>query len=93
MSGNPHRNTYRAEMLRRRVYREESYCWICGHYIDPRAEPRTPRSRSVDHIVPLSKGGDPYSRANARLACYGCNAARGDGDRHIERTRGASRDW
>jgi 5-methylcytosine-specific restriction endonuclease McrA len=32
----------------------------------------------VDHIIPLSKGGDD-TRANVQLACWGCNSAKSDG--------------
>jgi 5-methylcytosine-specific restriction endonuclease McrA len=53
-------------------------CWLCGHGIDLQAEPRTKWSFSVDHVTPLSRGGDPLDRANARTAHYGCNSSRKD---------------
>jgi 5-methylcytosine-specific restriction endonuclease McrA len=39
----------------------------CGHIAE-----------EVDHIVPLSQGGDPYKRSNLRGLCSAC---------HIERHR------
>lgn len=34
-----------------------------------------------DHVIPMSKGGDPLSLSNCRAACAHCNASRGDGSR------------
>jgi hypothetical protein len=39
--------------------------------------PRHPRSPSVDHIIPLSLGGDPFAPSNLRPVCYGCNSKGG----------------
>ena len=55
--------------------------WICGICHDPIDQALTyphPDSRSVDHIVPLSRGGDD-TQWNKRAAHLGCNQARGDG--------------
>jgi 5-methylcytosine-specific restriction endonuclease McrA len=53
--------------------------WVCGICHDP-VDPalRWPHlfSASLDHIVPLSKGG-PHSRANAQLAHLTCNIRKG----------------
>lgn|GEM_PF-282398 len=66
-------------------------CAICGRPIDyslgmvtdPRTGRRRPHPASfvVDEIVPVSKGGDPFSVANTRPAHWACNARRGDGTR------------
>ncbi|SEF34379.1 hypothetical protein SAMN05421837_107350 [Amycolatopsis pretoriensis] len=61
-----------------RVYAEETHCWICGDYVDPRLHPRHPRARSADHLIQLSHGGHPTRRAGLRLAHLGCNSARGN---------------
>lgn len=47
---------------------------------------------TVDHITPISKGGDPYNRANLRPACSFCNRRRGS-DTAIEPRPTRSRDW
>jgi 5-methylcytosine-specific restriction endonuclease McrA len=72
--------------LARIVRREEDICWLCGHPIDltlPYRDPLTGRvnalSWSLDHVVPVARGGPTVDRANARAAHYGCNSARGDG--------------
>jgi hypothetical protein len=44
------------------------------HYLDDRAP-------EVDEIIPVSLGGDPLSRANARLLHRWCNQQRGNGTR------------
>ncbi|MFG2070976.1 HNH endonuclease [Micromonospora tulbaghiae] len=50
-------------------------CWLChqriGHW-----PPRHPRSYSVDHVIPRSKGGSVYDITNCRPAHYGCNSSR-----------------
>jgi 5-methylcytosine-specific restriction endonuclease McrA len=53
-------------------------CWICGHGIDLSLPARHPRSWSLDHVVPLDRGGDALDPANARPAHYGCNSGRGN---------------
>ena len=90
-----HRTTWSAQKLSERVYAEETHCWLCGFEVDQTLPRGHPRSRSVDHIVPLSKGGNPYERSNARLACLGCNSSRGNGDREpfLGVTQGATRKW
>lgn len=42
-------------------------CHICGK----------PGADTVDHIVPLSEGGNPLDPANLRPACVSCNSRRG----------------
>ncbi|GIH91955.1 HNH endonuclease [Planobispora siamensis] len=53
-------------------------CWICGHGIDLRLPARHPLSWSLDHVVPLDRGGDELNPANARAAHYGCNSRKGN---------------
>ncbi|MGA6159604.1 HNH endonuclease [Stenotrophomonas sp. NPDC087984] len=53
-------------------------CWICGYSIPPGLDARHPLSFTLDHVVPLSKGGDLTDPANARSAHRRCNSARGN---------------
>jgi 5-methylcytosine-specific restriction endonuclease McrA len=53
-------------------------CARCGHNIDPTLDPRHPWSFTLDHVVPLSKGGDLLDPANARSMHRRCNSARGN---------------
>lgn len=57
--------------------RDEWICQLGGLPVDRSARFPHPRSPSLDHIVPLSKGGD-HSRANTQLACLGCNVKKGN---------------
>lgn len=79
MSGNP-RTGHRWRRLVADVKRRGDPCWLCGHPIDWQAEPRTRHSFSLDHIVPLSKGGSLLDPANAATAHYGCNSAKKDSE-------------
>lgn len=51
-------------------------CGICGRQIDYFAKPKTRWSFSVDHIRPLSMGGNPTDPTNCRPAHLGCNSSR-----------------
>lgn len=64
--------------IRARVLSEETACF-CGRLIDRTLPPGDPMSATVDHIVPLIAGGDPYERSNLRAAHRSCNSAR----RHV----------
>lgn len=66
---NPRRaNGHRRDKLRRRVLAEEHDCWLCGKPVDKTLHYLDPMAPEVDEIVPVSLGGDPYARANCRLA-------------------------
>ncbi|WP_353962212.1 HNH endonuclease [Micromonospora sp. NBC_01655] len=51
-------------------------CWLCHQPISEGWPARHPKSYSVDHVVPRSKGGAVYDLANCRPAHYGCNSSR-----------------
>lgn len=54
------------------IFARDGYCChICGKHV-PRSE------RTLDHLVPLSKGGT-HRADNVRLAHHRCNSARGAG--------------
>lgn len=67
------RSAYKADCERR-----NAHCWLCHKSINYKAPPRTPESFSVDHITPVSLGGDSMRRSNWRPSHYGCNSARGN---------------
>lgn len=49
---------------------------FCGELIDLTLPATHRLSVTVDHIVPVALGGDPYDKRNLRLATRACNAAR-----------------
>lgn len=62
-------------------------CPACGkplntfiRYRDPRTGVVNPSYVSVDKIVPLDKGGDPFDPNNLRAMHFGCNSSRGNTD-------------
>lgn len=52
-------------------------CQICSEPVDRGARFPDPNSPSLDHIIPIARGGK-HSRANAQTACLGCNVRKGD---------------
>lgn len=51
-------------------------CGICGTQLDRELRWPDPLSPSIDHIIPLSKGG-PHSQDNVRWTCLVCNLVKG----------------
>jgi 5-methylcytosine-specific restriction endonuclease McrA len=60
-----------AEILERDRWR----CGICGKRIGKSFRYPHPRSKSIDHVIPLSEGGDDTA-ANKRAAHLDCNRRR-----------------
>lgn len=52
-------------------------CWLCGHNIDYSLDPRHRMSFTLDHLVPISRGGSLLDPANARAAHRACNSSKG----------------
>lgn len=55
---------------------QEFACYLCQEVIDPACKFPDSRSPSVDHVVPLSRGGSGL-RDNLRAAHLGCNCWKG----------------
>ena len=100
MGNNPRRSNGSARDKVRDRWRSLGLpCAICGKPIDYTLgmviDRRTGKKRQhpmsfvVDEIIPVSRGGSPYSMDNTRPAHYICNARRGDGTRHRKTTRDA----
>jgi 5-methylcytosine-specific restriction endonuclease McrA len=53
-------------------------CALCGGRVDQQLAWPDPMSKSLDHIVPLSAGGD-HVRANVQLAHLTCNVRKSAG--------------
>lgn len=56
-------------------------CQLCGKPILKSKMSPHPRSATLDHIIPLSKGG-LHSRKNTQLACWACNIAKNNRSAH-----------
>jgi HNH endonuclease len=60
------------------IYERDGWkCGICGERVSKRLVHPHPRSASIDHIVPLSQGGE-HSPANVQMAHLRCNLRKGD---------------
>lgn len=59
-------------------------CGLCGERVLPKA--RGPEGKSLDHIVPISRGGQ-HTMVNVQLAHFRCNAAKANRDRIASQMR------
>lgn len=60
------------------VFAADGYrCHLCDEMTDPTAVVPALRAPTVDHLIPLAKGGT-HERANCRTACFSCNCAKQD---------------
>lgn len=57
--------------------RDNWVCRLCSETVDPLISWPNPFSASLDHRIPISKGGH-HTRVNVQLAHLGCNARKGD---------------
>jgi 5-methylcytosine-specific restriction endonuclease McrA len=76
---NRHRGGRPYRRLAQRLRREGVVCWLCGLPIDVELRTPHPLSFSLDHLVPLSMGGDVASPSNVAPAHRICNMKRGTG--------------
>ena len=66
-----HRGAF--ENARRKILATQDICGICGKPVDKTLKSPHPMSATVDHIIPLDKGGHPSDLANLQLAHRCCN--------------------
>jgi len=69
------RNTAQRDKDRARIRSTHSACGICGNPIDYLLPHDDPMSFTVDHIIPLSKGG-PDRIDNKQAAHRRCNSTK-----------------
>lgn len=71
-------NAFVEDVDRSAVFKADSYrCYLCGHKTDPTKSYPHPKSPTIDHVIPLNKGG-LHERGNCRTACAKCNSAKQD---------------
>lgn len=76
MGASHHGRPYRRLCAQVRAQRQP--CWLCGHDIDLTLPATHPMSFTLEHVVPVARGGDPLDPANARSAHRRCNSIKGD---------------
>ncbi len=61
-----------------RILATQTVCGICGKTVDRSFKFPHPLSPSIDHIIPVDKGGHPSDIANLQLAHLCCNRFKSD---------------
>lgn len=63
---------------RKKILTTQSLCAICGKPVDKTLKFPDPFSATVDHIIPVAKGGHPADLENLQLTHFVCNRAKSD---------------
>lgn len=71
-----HRTAF--EKNRKIILASQNVCGICGQPIDLSYKAPHPLSATVDHIIPVSKGGHPSEMANLQITHRWCNRWKSD---------------
>ena len=72
------KNAFVENVSRIEVYRRDGgICGICGKVINLNIKAPHAESLSLDHVMPLTKGGK-HTYLNAQIAHYGCNSRKGN---------------
>ena len=66
------------EKNRQIILKTQEVCGICGTPVDKTLRSPHPLSPTVDHIIPVAKGGHPSALENLQLAHRICNRAKSD---------------
>ena len=80
-SNRPDQNgTHRVAYKRNKkiIFATQTICGICGQPVDFGMKYPHPLSPSVDHIIPVNKGGHPSDIDNLQLAHLKCNRDKWD---------------
>ena len=72
--------THRAAFDRnkKKIYATQQICGICGKPVDFTLPWPNPLSPTIDHIIPVAKGGHPSDIDNLQLAHWTCNRQKSD---------------
>lgn len=92
--GNPRRSNGSSRRNVTRWLRMQARpCWVCGLPIDYGAPAGDPVAFECDELVPVSRNGSPYDRANVDAAHRCCNNWRSNRSvREVEVTRALVRE-
>jgi 5-methylcytosine-specific restriction endonuclease McrA len=66
------------EKARQVILKTQTHCGICGKPVDFSYKYPHPLSPTVDHIIPINKGGHPTDISNLQLAHRCCNREKSD---------------
>jgi hypothetical protein len=69
---------YVGDVSRPAIYLRDGWrCQLCGRPLKRNASPPHPLAPTIDHVIPLSRGGT-HEPANAQAAHFLCNSLKGD---------------
>ena len=71
-----HRAAY--ERNKKKIFATQNTCGICGKPVDMSLKYPHPMAPTIDHIVPVAKGGHPSSLENLQLSHFSCNRQKSD---------------
>ena len=71
-----HRQAY--EKNKKIILRTQNICGICGRPVDLSLKAGDPMAPTIDHIIPVAKGGHPSDIDNLQLGHAGCNRQKSD---------------
>ena len=63
---------------RKKILASQDVCGICGKPVDKSLKYPHPLCATIDHIIPLEKGGHPSDINNLQLAHFTCNRQKSD---------------
>lgn len=66
------------EAARLKILKTQTICGICGKPVDFSYKNPHPLAPTVDHIIPVAKGGHPSDISNLQLAHRCCNREKSD---------------
>ena len=66
------------ENAKRKILATQTICGICGKPVDFSYKNPHPLAPTVDHIIPVAKGGHPTDISNLQLAHRCCNRQKSD---------------
>ena len=58
---------------KKKILSQQEICGICGRPVDKKLKYPHPMSPTIDHIIPIDKGGHPSDMDNLQLAHFKCN--------------------
>lgn len=72
------------------IYATQNVCALCGKPVDFSLKYPDPWSPTIDHIIPINKGGHPSDINNLQLAHFRCNRLKAD--KIVETTKNKKND-
>lgn len=66
------------EKNKKKIFATQTVCALCGKAVDFSLKYPNPMAPSIDHIIPINRGGHPSDISNLQLAHWTCNRQKSD---------------